>query len=315
MKNLYPIAASIALTSALASALISAPALAADGGRPSRGEPASSRTAATSRVESRRAAPAPPPPLEVAPDQGVTPAGLPSWIVMLAMRPDPNDPQRVAAAEALVDAVLADTIGGDRAHQRYAHGLVGFAAGMTPAEAGVVAADPRVAFVEPDRISRARGAGDGEPVGENPNLPVPWNLRRISEKNGLAPTFEPCGATGAGVTAVVIDSGVQLDHSEFAGRIVANRSFALTGPPNGNDIEGHGTHVAGTFAGTTVGVAPQADIVALRVEELGGAIFTSSWIAAVNWTLVPGNVTRPAVINMSLSGPAVGLSPTQTEIL
>ena len=288
-------------------------------GRPARGERDASWTRASageaSSESTRSRGVEAPPPLEVAPDQGVTPAGLPSWIVMLAMRPDPNDPQRVAAAEALVDAVLADTIGGDRAHQRYAHGLVGFAAGMTPAEAGVVAADPRVAFVEPDRISRARGAGDGEPVGENPNLPVPWNLRRISEKNGLAPTFEPCGATGAGVTAVVIDSGVQLDHSEFAGRIVANRSFALTGPPNGNDIEGHGTHVAGTFAGTTVGVAPQADIVALRVEELGGAIFTSSWIAAVNWTLVPGNVTRPAVINMSLSGPAVGLSPTQTEIL
>ena len=295
-------------------------AVASEDQSPSRSDRASSRTREmqpeSPKVAARPRAEPTAPPLEVGPNQGVTPAGLPSWIVMLAMRPDPNDPQRVAAAESLVDAVLADTIGVGREHQRYAHGLVGFAAGMTPAEAGVVAADPRVAFVEPDRISTLNRIGDGgEPVGENPNLPVPWNLRRISTPDGLAPTFEPCGANGAGVTAVVIDSGVRLDHSEFAGRIVANRSFALTGPPNGSDIEGHGTHVAGTFAGSTVGVAPQADIVSLRVVEVFGEIFDSSWIAAVNWTLVPGNVARPAVINMSLGGAAIGLAPAQTEIL
>lgn len=307
------VAASLLATSGLS-------AVASEGQSPSRGDRASSRTREM-QPESPKVAARPPaeptaPPLEVGPNQGVTPAGLPSWIVMLAMRPDPNDPQRVAAAESLVDAVLADTIGAGREHQRYAHGLVGFAAGMTPAEAGIVAADPRVAFVEPDRISRTSRRGDlGEPPGDNPNLPVPWNLRRISDPDGLAPTFEPCGATGAGVTAVVIDSGVQLDHSEFAGRIVANRSFALSGPPGGNDIEGHGTHVGGTIAGSTVGVAPQADLVAIRVEELSGFIFDSSCIAAINWTLIPGNVARPAVINMSLGGPSIGLAPALTEIL
>lgn len=313
MKNELSIGASLALASTLAFAPVLSAASAADGGRPSRGEPAPSRTAATSRAESRRAAPAPPP-LEIAPDQGVTPAGLPSWLVMLSMRPDPNDPQRVREAEQAVEALLVATIGADRAHQRYAHGLVGFAAGMTPAEAAVVAADPRVAVVEPDRLRQLSRSG-GEPVLDNPNLPVPWNLRRISAPEGLASDFDPCGATGAGVTAVVIDSGIALDHTEFAGRIVADRSFAMTGPPNGEDIEGHGTHVAGTIAGSTVGVAPQAKIVALRVEETSGAIFDSSWIAAINWTLVPGNVDRPAVINMSLGGAAAGLSLVQEQII
>lgn len=295
---------SIVLNAALVWALISAPAF-ADGARPSRGEPSPSRIAATSGVESRNVAPAPPP-LEIASDQGVTPAGLPSWLVMLSMRPDPNDPQRVREAEQAVEAVLAATIGADRAHQRYAHGLVGFAAGMTPAEAAVVAADPRVAVVEPDRLQQLSRSGGGS-VLDNPNLPVPWNLRRISAREGLAPDFEPCGATGAGVTVVLIDSGIARDHSEFAGRIIADRSFAMTGPPNGEDIAGHGTHVAGTMAGSTVGVAPQAKIVALRVAETSGVIFASSWMAAINWTLIPGNVTRPAVINMSLGGSVAGL--------
>lgn len=315
MKNQYNhprIAAPIALNSVILSALISAPVV-ADGGRPSRGEPATSRTAMASQVQSRPVAPALPP-LEIAPDQGVTPAGLPSWLVMLSMRPDPNDPQRVRDAEQAVEAVLAATIGADRAHQRYAHGIVGFAAGMTPGEAAVVAADPRVAVVEPDRLQQLSRSGVG-PDLDNPNLPVPWNLRRISSPEGLPPDFKPCGATGAGVTAVVIDSGIALGHTEFAGRIVADRSFAMTGPPNGEDIEGHGTHVAGTIAGTTVGVAPQAKIVALRVEETSGSILTSSWMAAINWTLVPGNVTRPAVINMSLSGSVAGLSWVQEQII
>jgi hypothetical protein len=296
-------AASLALASALAS--VPTAALAADGALPSRGGPSPSRITATSGVESHDVAPSPPP-LEIAPGQGVTPAGLPSWLVMLSMRPDPNDPQRVREAEQAVEAVLAATIGAGRAHQRYAHGLVGFAAGMTPAEAAVVAADPRVAVVEPDRLQQLSRSGGGS-VLDNPNLPVPWNLRRISAREGLAPDFESCGATGAGVTVVLIDSGIARDHSEFAGRIVADRSFAMTGPPNGEDIQGHGTHVAGTMAGSTVGVAPQAKIVALRVEETSGAILVSSWVAAINWTLVPGNVTRPAVINMSLGGPVAGL--------
>ncbi|MFM1883396.1 MAG: hypothetical protein RJA05_1805, partial [Planctomycetota bacterium] len=217
-------------------------------------------------------------------------------------------------AEQAVEAVLAATIGADRAHQRYAHGLVGFAAGMTPAEAAVVAADPRVAVVEPDRLQQLSRSGGGS-VLDNPNLPVPWNLRRISAREGLAPDFESCGATGAGVTVVLIDSGIARDHSEFAGRIVADRSFAMTGPPNGEDVNGHGTHVAGMMAGSTVGVAPQAKIVALRVEETSGAILVSSWVAAINWTLVPGNVTRPAVINMSLSGSVAGLSFVEENII
>jgi hypothetical protein len=51
------------------------------------------------------------------------------------------------------------------------------------------------------------------------------------------------------------------------------------------------------------------------VEETSGAIFESSWIAAINWTLVPGNVDRPAVINMSLGGAAAGLSIVQETII
>ena len=288
--------------------------------RPARGDRAASRTLVSSNTTPSEQAPPraerTPPPLEVAPDQGVTPAGLPSWMVMLDMWPDPNDPQRVREAEAAVEAVLAATIGAGRAHQRYAHGLVGFAAGMTPAEAAIVAADPRVRVVEPDRLSRPVGnAAGGMPVGDNPNLPVPWNLRRISDPDGLAPTFDPCGATGAGVTAVVIDSGVALDHVEFAGRIVANVSFSMTEPPGGGPSDGHGTHVAGTFAGATVGVAPEAKIVSLKVEEADGGIFQSSWVAALNWTLVPGNVARPAVVNMSLGGPAIGPSLIREQIL
>ncbi len=249
-------------------------------------------------------------------EQAILPNGLPSWIVMLSMRPSPDDAARVAEAERAVDALLDETIGRARPHQRYTSALVGFAAGMTPDEAARLAADPRVLVVQPDRVmglDRVMGddRGGDLPIGENPNLPAPWNLRRISARDGLAPAFDPCGATGEGVTAVVIDSGIVPSHTEFGGRVIATRNFAITGSPDAADNEGHGTHVAGTVAGATVGVAPGADIVALSVTEESGVIFESSWVAALNWVVAAGNVTRPAVVNMSLGGLVLGPSPVQ----
>src|SRR6185369_4146036 len=69
---------------------------------------------------------------------------------------------------------------------------------------------------------------------------------------------------------------------------------------NGNDCNGHGTHVAGTIGGATYGVAKGVTIHAVRVLDCNGNGTTSGVIAGVDW--VTSNRSNPAVANMSLGG-------------
>lgn len=213
-------------------------------------------------------------------------------IVELRAKPRRTSP---ALAATLLDGVLADTVGAGRARFRYEHAMVGFAAPLSDAEIADLRAHPLVLRVVKDASCSFVGSSAEPPTG--PNNPVPWALRRVSDPNGLAPDFDPCGATGKGVTVVLIDSGIALEHTEFAGRIVTAMSFS--GVEGGRDTVGHGTHVAGCAAGASVGVAPGASIMALGTSSESGQFQLSAALAAINWIAKPGNVPLPAVVNCS----------------
>lgn len=243
-------------------------------------------------------------PLEVHPDQFRDPRGdLPSWLVQLDLEPS-STPDGLTRSRESIDAVIRDAVGLGPVTQRYEHAVVGFAASMSAQDAARLLADPRVRRVEPDLIVRA-ATDDGWVV--DPDADGLWGLRRISTPDGLAPAYDPCGANGAGVTVVVIDSGITADHSEFDDRVVAAVNFNPS-VPDASDGAGHGTHVAGTIAGRTVGVAPSADIVALRVFGPDNSGPSSAIVAALNWMASPFNLDGPAVANMSLGGPVIGTS-------
>jgi subtilisin family serine protease len=104
---------------------------------------------------------------------------------------------------------------------------------------------------------------------------------------------------GAGVTAYILDTGVRLTHTEFAGRARSGYDF-IDKDTDASDCQGHGTHVAGTVAGKTHGVAKQAKIVSVRVLDCNGSGAYSAIIAGVDW--VTKNAVKPAVANMSLGG-------------
>jgi subtilisin family serine protease len=102
------------------------------------------------------------------------------------------------------------------------------------------------------------------------------------------------------VHAYVIDSGIRSTHTEFGGR--ATKDFDAVGDgQNGNDCNGHGTHVAGTIGGTTYGVAKLVRIHAVRVLNCSNSGTLAGVIAGINW--VAAHRTKPAVANMSLGGP------------
>jgi subtilisin family serine protease len=167
----------------------------------------------------------------------------------------------------------------------------GFAAKLDAAQLRALRSSARVAYVEPDRVVTVAATQTMDAAGE------PWGLDRIDQRNRPGSRTYTYNATGAGVTAYVVDTGISTSHVQFGGR-AANVYDAFGG--NGQDCHGHGTHVAGTIGAATWGVAKGVQLRGVRVLNCSGSGSTSGIVAALNW--VRTNAVRPAVANMSLGG-------------
>ncbi|PKO19118.1 MAG: hypothetical protein CVU39_00780 [Chloroflexi bacterium HGW-Chloroflexi-10] len=122
------------------------------------------------------------------------------------------------------------------------------------------------------------------------------------------------GITGNGVTVAVVDTGIDLDHPDFSGRIVAQQCFTdgncqpynTNQSANGDDLQGHGTNVAGIIGSsgavsvTTLGFAPDVDLVSVRVLDADGSGWLSDWVAGLDWIYANLGTTPVDIINMSL---------------
>lgn len=110
-----------------------------------------------------------------------------------------------------------------------------------------------------------------------------WGLERIShrklDRNLYLGRYSYDHSAGSGVTAYVIDSGVNGKDSEFEGRVKETLKFSFT--TTSQDMNGHGTHVAGTIGGKTFGIAKNVDLVSLKVFGALGLGFKSSIIMAI----------------------------------
>ncbi len=109
-------------------------------------------------------------------------------------------------------------------------------------------------------------------------------------------------ATGAGVNAYVIDTGIRKTHSEFGGRAVHGVDTTTPIGITSDDCHGHGTHVAGTIGGATYGVAKGVRLIAVRVLTCAGTGLNSGVLAGVDWVTGNHQAGQPAVANMSLGG-------------
>jgi subtilisin family serine protease len=137
------------------------------------------------------------------------------------------------------------------------------------------------------------------------NVPVAiarsWGLDRIDQRALPLDGQIARAGTGAGVHVYVIDTGVYASNTEFAGRVIAGYTAVSDGRGT-TDCHGHGTHVAGTAAGNTFGLANQATIVPVRVLDCAGSGSTSGVVAGINWMINHHVAGQPAVANLSLGG-------------
>jgi len=183
---------------------------------------------------------------------------------------------------------LAFKSGGQVLH-RYKYAIKGMAIQMSAAQAAAMANDPRVKYVEQDQIMSISTVQSG----------ATWGLDRIDQRAlPLSGTYV-YNADGTGVTVYIIDTGINLTHSDYSGRAFTGVDKVTAGG-TAADCNGHGSHVAGTVGGTTYGVAKKVKLVAVRVLDCSGSGSNSGVIAGIDW--VTANRVLPAAANMSLGG-------------
>jgi subtilisin family serine protease len=219
------------------------------------------------------------------------PSATSTWIVTLRDGVDPSSAAPVLARQH-----------GGRVGFVYEHALNGFSFRGSQAAASALLRNANVLAVE----------ADAEVWLDTTQSPATWGLDRIDQRSLPLSNSYTYNTTGAGVTAYVIDSGILTTHNEFGTRASVGADFINDGR-NGQDCNGHGTHVAGTIGGTTYGVAKNVKLVSVRVFGCSGG---SSWeviIAGIDW--VTANAVKPAVANMSLGGSSNSSVDTATNTM
>jgi subtilisin family serine protease len=206
-----------------------------------------------------------------------------------------------AAVQKITESVFQEnSIAIEKSKRIYAHSIRGVLAQIDKNEAEKLSRDPRVKYVEQDRVftlAKPPWAGGG---GEDPEPSqiTPWGVTRVGG-----------GTSSSSVTAWIIDTGIDLDHPDL--NVDASRSVTMfTNGKDGesaDDLNGHGSHVAGTVGAIdnsigVVGVAPGISLVAVKVLDRRGSGSYSGVIAGVNH--VAANAANGDVANMSLGGPA-----------
>ena len=208
-------------------------------------------------------------------------------------------PQALAAAVESYVVVFQDTVGNPQAvaneHSRrhgadlahtYSHALKGYSARIPSNRVDSIRSDPRVAYVEADRVMKANAQS------------IPWGISKVGATVSSTLAGNGSGAVG-NVNVYVIDTGVYA-HPDL--NLVRHVNYA--GGKN-TDCHGHGTHVAGTIAAKdnssyVVGAVPGAPLTGVKVLGCNGSGWTSNIIKGIDW--VTTNAQKPAVANMSLGG-------------
>ncbi|KAI8067414.1 peptidase S8/S53 domain-containing protein [Thamnidium elegans] len=131
--------------------------------------------------------------------------------------------------------------------------------------------------------------------------PPSWGLDRIDQRSGTDGNYKFPTVSGDGVTIYLMDSGINENHSDIAGRVTIGKT--VVGDPNDHtDANGHGTFVAGVCCGTKYGVAKKAEIVSVKTLDSEGNGRLSDVLVGLQW-IVEQHKSKPgakSIVNLSL---------------
>jgi subtilisin family serine protease len=183
---------------------------------------------------------------------------------------------------------------GGQVKETYSNAIRGFSATISAQGAARIAANnANIAFCEQDQVvttvQKGKPGGGG---GTPPAQTTPWGITRVGG-----------GTQAATGRAIVIDSGVDLDHPDLNVNTALAANFSSDS--NGDDLNGHGTHVAGTIAAINntigvVGVAPGTQVIPVKVLNRRGSGSNSGVIAGIDYAA--SIAQNGDVANMSLGG-------------
>ncbi|WP_173918387.1 S8 family peptidase [Halobacillus sp. Marseille-Q1614] len=190
-------------------------------------------------------------------------------------------------------ALSIESLGGEVEHQYQYMNVV--KAKLPEQAVKALENNPNVEYVEKDQ--EAKALAQTSPPG-------------ISQIN--ADDVQATGNTGSGVKVAVLDSGIEAGHEDL--NVAGGASFVSSEPDPFDDLNGHGTHVAGTIAGVdnnvgVLGVAPDVALYAVKVLNGEGSGAYSEIAAGIEWAIA----NDMDVINMSLGG-SVGSSALKEAV-
>ena len=191
------------------------------------------------------------------------------------------------------DARSVAAVAGVNPRYVYSAALNGFAGTLNAGQLNALQHNPNVRYIEQDGIATASTTQTG----------ATWGIDRTDQRALPLSTTYSYTNTGLGVTAYIIDTGIDMGHAEFGGRAIAGFD-AFTDGQNSNDCNGHGTHVSGTVGGANYGIAKGVTLVAVRVLDCGGSGAWSGVVAGIDWATANHVAGTPATANMSLGGGA-----------
>lgn len=206
------------------------------------------------------------------------------YIVSFTKNVNSQAEMRSAPGRAIAPAFVYDNV------------LNGFAASLTAEQVCAFKKRPNIEFVEADQSVQMV---DTQTLSSDNSI---WGLDRVDQRNLTLNLTYSYTSLGNGIKVYVVDTGIRKTHQDFGGRVLSGYS-AIKGSSSTDDCNGHGTHVSGTIAGKTFGIAKNANLVPVRVLGCNGSGTNSGVIAGLNW-IAKNSQSNLSVVNMSLGGGA-----------
>eukprot|EP01088_Endostelium_zonatum_P006906 TRINITY_DN19048_c0_g1_i1.p1 TRINITY_DN19048_c0_g1~~TRINITY_DN19048_c0_g1_i1.p1 ORF type:complete len:396 (-),score=76.27 TRINITY_DN19048_c0_g1_i1:46-1233(-) len=169
---------------------------------------------------------------------------------------------------------------------------------LSPIILQLITSAREIESIEPNQIVRIQQTSTCRTQSYSRGL---WGLNRITTaRTTTTAGYKYLDFGGSGIDNYVLDTGINLNHTDFGGRAIAGVSF-VSGEPTSFDLNGHGTHCAGTIGGATYGIAKRSTLIAVKVLGQDGSGSLSSVLSGCEWVANRTKTTRRrSTANLSL---------------